>query len=186
MEFKTGFYKTSAGEQSGEFNGDFIWLDYHNFTTIARSWYPYSPAYAGAYRRNGSSSYVDEILIQFNNLPTGVTVHTAAIEVTADAQGPQNVATLMSLYKQDKTAPASWSNPPRYDDFCLEHWDYTVDSITGVKDSGVYTFDGGGVKSIVQQWIDNPSSNWGLIVHVDFNYHGWWLRFNHIKLLLTY
>ena len=162
-----------------------VWLETDNFSTVSHS---ANTGRFGEYDREAIYGYNDETLLKFDvSSLSGATVNSVSLEITCNTAGSQLSTTTAYLYEQDKTDPDNWSDPPVYNDFANSAWTSTIQTVTGVKNTGTYTFNtSSAFVDYVQSWIDDSDDNWGLIVSANWNALNWYLTLDAATLTVNY
>lgn len=151
-----------------------VWLELNNFTTVAHA---LNTGYMGQFTRSAGVGYTYETLLQFDMTPyAGYTVNSTGVKLISGSQGSQTISTSAAIKEQDKTAPGSWSSPPQFNDFAQTPWTTTLTNSVSMLNFGTYNFTGNSTfDTLVQSWIDTPSTNWGIICEINFGAITHWL-----------
>ena len=161
-----------------------VWLELHNFSTVNHT---AGTGRGGRWNRSASIGYTDETLLQFDmSSYSGYTVNSVDFKWVSGTQGSQTINMNGQIMEQDKTAPGSWSSPPIFSDFAQTAWGTALTNTQSMLNTGTYTFTGNSTfVTLVQSWIDTPSTNWGIIAHLDFQALGWYLSLDSTSRLVV-
>lgn len=146
-----------------------------------------SPPNLGRYQRH-NSLWCSEVLCNFDMTGIFGTITNAALKFTVGGYNTGTGFVDVDLKEQNKTAPESWSNPPQYDDFAYTAWDTELSDVPLIRDAGEYIISdtADNIKNLVQNWINTPSSNWGMILGRNDLYFSYYqTSISDVTLLLT-
>jgi len=162
-----------------------IWLELDAFSTVN---HVVNTGRVGEFTRAESNGWTDETLLHFLDVSAlgGSTVTKVTLDVVATVGGsPPSVSGY--CYDQNKTAPDSWSSPPRFADFAQTPWDTAVSWKPAFNTATTHVFPStGGFVDLVQSWIDDDSTNWGLVLGVAFGAIDYYLVISDATLYVEY
>lgn len=145
------------------------------------------------FRGNG---YVYELLCDFDiSSLAGATIESASIRFTVTGSQSGTLNQTVYAMEQNKTAPASWSSPPIYNDFgnfpgTHTYWDTELSNVANVLSATEYTINdtSDNIRDYVQSWINDSANNWGIVLTRDDNSTSRYVTLNgsQVYLDLTY